>query len=164
MKYFLITGLLLISLNSYSQEYYRAVGLRGGLTSGITYKQFLDDETAVEGILSFKRGGIQITVLHQIHEPALFEFSDNLYFVYGYGGHFGYSFSKKFNFFFNKYYYEEDTFYPIIGMDAFLGLEYQIRDFPFVVSFDYKPFFEFSIPRFFKINLGDFAFSFKYTF
>ena len=164
MRYFLIICFVLLSFNTMSQDYFRAAGFRGGYISGFTYKQFLDDEMAVEGLISFKYRGIQATVLRLFHRPALFEFSDNLYFVYGYGGHFGYTYSDKISFFFNRYYYDEEAFYPIIGMDAYFGVEYPVRNYPFVISFNYKPFFEYSIPGFFKVNLSDFAFSFKYTF
>ena len=75
---FITILMIILSLPLISQEYDRAIGIRGGVTSGFTYRQFLDEEVALEGLLSFKRGGIQIMLLREIHQPGLIEFSDNL--------------------------------------------------------------------------------------
>jgi hypothetical protein len=156
--------LVIVSLPAIPQEYYRAIGIRGGLTSGFTYRQFLDEEIAVEGLLSFKKGGIQLTLLREIHQPGLTEFSDNFLFSYGFGGHIGYIHSDYHYFFTERYYYPQQRYLPVIGMDAFIGLEYVLRQFPFTFSLDFKPFFELFIPGFFNLNPGDFAFSVRFRF
>ena len=162
---YLFTVLLVIdSLPLISQEYDRAIGIRGGVTSGFTYRQFLDEEVAMEGLLSFKRGGIQITLLREIHQPGLIEFSDNFLFSYGFGGHVGYIHSDYHYFLTERYYYPQRRYLPVIGMDAFVGLEYVLRVFPLCFSVDYKPFFELFIPGFFHLNPGDFAFSVRFRF
>lgn len=161
---FITTLMIILSLPVTSQEYGRAIGIRGGVTSGFTYRYFLDEEVAMEGLLSFKKGGIQITLLREIHQPCLIEFSDNLLFSYGFGGHVGYIHSDNHYFLTERYYYPQRRYLPVIGMNAFVGLEYVLREFPLCFSVDYKPFFELFIPGFFQLNPGDFAFSIRFRF
>jgi hypothetical protein len=160
----LIFLILLFSLPVHAQNYFRAVGIRGGFSSGFTYRQHLDPELAYEGLLSFRQGGLQFTALRQHIQPAPFQFSDDFYFIYGYGGHLGFNYTDHYVFMFNEYYYSEKRFSPLIGLDGFLGLEYHIPTIPVQVGLDLKPFFEFSIFEFFRIIPWDFAFTIKYIF
>jgi len=164
-KLLLILITLIISCNIYTQEYYQSIGFRGSITSGITYKKFLNEMKAMEAIMSFRKNGIQLTALRQYHELTLYKHSDNFYFIHGYGGHIGFIYDHKDEFlFFKKILKEEGRgFAPVVGLDAYLGIEYRMDEFPFTIGFDYKPFIEFSLLPF-KMNLWDFSFSIKYTF
>ncbi|MFC2137535.1 hypothetical protein ACFLTE_05105 [Bacteroidota bacterium] len=164
-KLLLILIIFILSFNIYSQEYYQSVGARGSITSGITYKKFLNEMKAMEAIMSFRKSGIQVTALRQYHELTLYKHSDNYYFIHGYGGHVGFIYAHKDEFLlFNRVLKEDGRgFAPVVGLDAYLGLEYRMDQLPFIIGFDYKPFIEFSLLPF-KMNLWDFSFFIKYTF
>ena len=156
-------SLFLISVFTacYAQDYYQAVGLRGGVTSGITYKKFLNEMKAMEAILSFKRGGVQLTAVREYHDLTLYKFSDNFYLMKGYGGHVGFYYDEPRSFLKFRFFDEnERMFAPVIGLDAYVGLEYRPDQLPVVLGIDYKPFFEFSFVPF-SLNLWDTAFYIK---
>ncbi len=89
IKLSLLIPFLLLACNTFAQNYTRTVGTRGGEYSGVTYQSFIKEDVAFEAFLSFSRGGIRLGALKQFYKPALFEFSDNLYFGYGFGTHVG---------------------------------------------------------------------------
>ncbi len=165
MKKLLLPILLLISFSLEAQYSGREVGIRGGITSGFTYRQYLEDNFSYEGLLSFRKDGLQFTLLRQIHEQTLFDVSDNLFLVYGYGAHAGFFFDSEYKLFmFNHVYYPERRFSPVVGIDGYGALEYRLSSFPLTIAFDYKPFFEISTHQFFKISIWDMAFAVKYRF
>ena len=125
---------------------------------------YIDDNEALEGIISWKTKGLIISVIKQFSEPYSFDFSDHLFVCYGYGGHFGYKYSDHYNSFFGRFNYQSKKISPIVGMDGYLGLEYRIYELPFIFGIDYKPFFEFSTRQYFRLQLGDVAFAVKYRF
>jgi hypothetical protein len=162
---FLAFCLSALSLQGFSQVFNREAGIRGGLTSGFTYRQYLDEYLAYEGLLSFRQGGIQFTALRQVTEPESFGISDNLWFVYGYGAHAGFYFSNVYkSMWYHDYYYPQRRLSPVLGIDAYAGLEYRVDEFPITIGLDYKPFFEFSVYQFFRLRLADMAFTVKYRF
>jgi hypothetical protein len=156
--------ILLFSLPAAAQDYSRAAGLRGGLSSGFTYRQHLEPEIAYEGMLSFRQGGMQFTVLRENIRPAMFEFSDDFFFTFGYGGHLGFNYTDHYIIMFQEYNYYGKRFSPLIGVDGYVGLEYRIPVIPLQVGMDLKPFFEFSMFEFFRLVPWDFAFNIKYIF
>lgn len=158
-------GLFLIVSGLHAQAFMKEAGIRGGLTSGFTYRQYLNEALSYEGLLSFRQGGAQFTILRQIHEPESFGISDNLWFTYGYGAHGGFFFSDVYKFMWhNEFYYPQRRFSPVIGIDGYAGIEYRVDEFPVTFGLDYKPFFEFSVYQFFRLRLADMAFTVKYRF
>lgn len=121
-------------LTSPAQHYQSAIGLRGGLAQGITLKHFIDSETALEGIGSFRWDGFLITGLYEIHAPA-FDV-DRLYWYYGGGGHIG--FWEGYDDAISWMDPDNDN-QTIIGIDGIVGLEYDIESIPIVISADWKP-------------------------
>lgn len=123
--------LLLSFATAKAQDYQFAVGLRAGLASGITYKQMLSSNTAVEGILTIRYGGINVTGLFQMQQrlPGTQRFN----WYYGGGAHVGIYQTQRFNIDRNV----NDT-RVILGADGILGIEYNF-DFPLNVSLDWKP-------------------------
>jgi hypothetical protein len=165
MNKLLIPILLAINFLTSAQYSGKEVGMRGGITSGFTYRQYLENNFSYEGLLSFRQDGIQFTLLRQVHEQTLFDFSDKLYLVSGYGAHAGFFYDSKYRFFFfNQVQYPERRFSPVIGIDGYGALEYRLSSFPLTVALDYKPFFEISPYQFFKISIWDLAFAVKYRF
>lgn len=166
MKQLLLTLTLLGLITSLqAQNYTRAAGIRGGFTSGFTYRQYLDERLSYEGLLSFRNGGLQLTVLRQIHEAEPNAWIDNVFFIYGFGAHAGFLYSDRYrSIWYQDYYYNRRVFSPAIGVDGYLGAEYRFVTVPLSFGIDYKPFFEFSTIQFFRLRLWDLAFSFKYRF
>ena len=164
MKQTSLLLLLFLSLPLFGQDYMRTAGLRGGINPGLTYRQFQDPSLAYEGLLSFRGEGLQFTILRQRFEPALWNLSDGFFLVYGYGGHAGFTNAHTYKAFNRNYHYGTNKFSPLIGMDGFLGLEYQFPGLPVQVGVDFKPFIELSLYEFFRINIWDAAFTLKYTF
>ncbi|QCR24433.1 hypothetical protein [Pontibacter sp. SGAir0037] len=121
-----------------AQEYTTGIGLRGGVASGLTVKHFIERDAAIEGILStsFNYRGTVITVLYEKHAPAFN--ARGLQWYYGIGGHVG--------FYNGRYYYNAghrrygDKGIFGVGVDGILGLEYYIRDIPFTIGADIKPY------------------------
>lgn len=157
------TLLCIFPFKTQAQNYTRNAGVRGGITSGFTYRNYMDENNALEGMLSFRLNGLQVTGLREFFMPKLEEYSENIYMEWGYGAHVGTTYADSWKF--GTYtYFSSRKFSPVLGIDGFVGLEYRIREFPFVVGIDYKPFFELSANRFFHLQIWDIAFSLKYAF
>ena len=142
MKKILITAIVILSMVSYShaQQYYQTgIGLRGGLSQGLTVKHFISEQAAIEGILTTRWKGINITGLYELHAPA-FDV-DRLNYYYGFGGHIGFWDSKN-NLGWGDDY--NDGQYTVIGIDGILGLEYNFAEAPVNLSVDWKPAFNLS--------------------
>jgi hypothetical protein len=165
MKKILLPILLILNLSVFAQNSGREAGIRGGITSGFTYRQYLEKNFSYEGLLSFRQDGLQFTLLRQVHEQTLFKNSENLYLVWGYGAHAGFFYDSEYNLFlFDRITYPERKFSPVAGVDGYGALEYRLSSFPITLSLDYKPFFEVSAYQFFKMSVWDMAFAVKYRF
>lgn len=164
IKHILIIILVFFSINLLAQNYERALGIRVGLTSGVEYKKFINYDTAIEGLISFQRGGTQFTYLRVYHHPIMLFMEGTVLFYYGFGGHFGYTRWSNKKYYINGYTYRRRVTAFNLGIDANIGVEYQFPDNPFVLSFDYKPYYEVSMPQDFNTNNYDFAISLKYSF
>jgi hypothetical protein len=164
MKNYIITTLLLISIQASAQDFDRSAGIRGGLTSGLTFRGHLDPELAYEGILSFRGKGLQFTILRQRFEPALLRLSDDFFITYGYGGHIGFTNSHSYQHLYRTIHRADRTFSPLVGFDGYAGIEYHFPGIPVQVGLDYKPFFEFSLRQYFQMSAWDVAFTLKYKF
>jgi hypothetical protein len=158
--FFLLSGSILVS----AQEYSGAIGLRGGISSGITYRKFFDHEIGMETILSFRRGGMQVSLLRERFVPTLLEFSDNLILGFGFGGHVGFMYTNYQKFMFEDYYYPDKQFLPLIGIDGYFGLEYIFREVPLAISLDCKPFFEINVKGLVQLNPFDLGLAIRYWF
>lgn len=121
-----------------SATYHTAIGLRGGMASGLTIKHFTG-ANAVEGIIGFWRNGMRVTVLLERHVSA--GLTPGLMWYYGLGAHGAvhtgpwYRYGPE-----GPYTYRDGE--VGIGVDAIVGLEYKIPPIPFAVSLDLKPMLE----------------------
>lgn len=149
----LVFGLSIITVQA--QDYTSAIGIRGGWYRGLTFKHFLSDRLAFEGLLMTRYRGINLTALLEIHNSI--NEVEGLKWYYGGGAHVGY---------YNSYYYYSnglDNYNMIMGVDGILGLEYTFTDFPFNISLDWKPTFNlFGGDYYFSGDSG--ALSIRYTF
>jgi len=165
MKRLVLMFILLFPVVLNAQVYIREAGFRGGISAGLTFRQHLHDHMSYEALLSFRQAGMQFTVLRQVHETTLAEYANNFFLVYGYGGHVGYYFTDRYRTaYWNEIYYPYRRFSPLIGVDGYAALEYRFETIPISLAIDYKPFFEVSMYQFFRLQIWDFAFAFKYRF
>ncbi|MCC9136720.1 hypothetical protein ACFSKU_10575 [Pontibacter silvestris] len=123
-----------------SSGYTTGIGLRGGDASGLTIKHFIDNEAAIEGIISssFRYRGTVLTALYELHAPAFNV--EGLQWYYGLGGHIGfydgyYYYRNRGN---KRYEHRDDNIFGL-GIDGIVGLEYYIREIPFTIGADIKP-------------------------
>ncbi|MCI5055169.1 MAG: hypothetical protein MRY83_03620 [Flavobacteriales bacterium] len=135
-RYTFIAIALIISIASQAQSYETAIGVRGGLSYGITAKHFIKENIALEGIAAMRWRGATITGLVEYHS-AIPEVDDLSWFA-GAGGHFG---------FWNTGYYNRwdggyGGTYAVVGVDFIGGVDYDLTtltEIPLNVSLDWKP-------------------------
>jgi len=131
MKNYLLIAVLVCSVSfiSKAQDYENSVGVRFGLSNGVTFKHFFTTNDAIEGILSTRWGGFNLTGLFERH-TSVFD-TDGMYFFYGAGAHLGS--------YYNDRWFDDNSNHTIIGIDGIIGLEYVIPDFPLNIALDWKP-------------------------
>ncbi len=164
----LILLIITISIPGISQQFEKQVGLRLGVTPGITGKIIKNDKTAIEGILGFRNGGIQLIGLVESYHALIKTNTQHWMMYFGGGGHIGYvngynrvrRWSNT-----SGYYYEEQRIAGmVIGIDGVIGTDYTFHKVPITLSIEFKPFFELQDFRKFKVNFWDFGFGIKYSF
>ena len=153
---YLFSLLLLIgiSFSTTAQSSKSALGLRFGGSSGVSYKQYVNSNRAVEVIGSFPRSGLQLTGLYQVYKPLS---PANLSFFYGVGGHVGVWDDRN-----QRVWFEEDQNFNqvIVGFDGILGLNYDFQEVPINLSLDWKP--EVNLASYRGVWVGDIALSVRY--
>ena len=165
-KFVLILFLGLSGIISQAQGNSQAVGIRGGITSGFEYRAFTNDFVSYKLLLSTRNRGIQLTGMKEFHSPGIFDFSEQVNFIYGFGVHVGY---ERWNAYdpreglYGPYYYEKRTG-PIAGLDGLAAVEYNFLDVPLSLGFEVKPYFNLFGKNFFQLHPFDFAFTIKYVF
>jgi hypothetical protein len=170
MKKLFITTLFIIILPPVflsGQITTKQAGLRTGYRSGMFYQitsEAGNAEAGFNALLSFNNNGIQITGLRIIYETSLSEISHDLFFAWGYGGHFGFIYTDHLGFLGERYSFQGERFCPVFGADGWLAAEYRFHDIPLNISLNIKPFVELTIPSFVKIMPGDLGISISYVF
>jgi hypothetical protein len=136
MKRFFTTIATIVIFSSFllhAQNYKTALGGRLGFFSGFTAKHFLNDQNAVEGIVSFRWTGCLMTGLYEYQKQL--NTVENLDWFVGVGGHLG---------FWNNGYFYNDHYYSgggSLGGDFIGGLEYTFKTAPLTLGIDLKPAF-----------------------
>jgi hypothetical protein len=125
---------LLSSIN-YAQDYNTGIGLRGGFSNGITIKHFIGSNTALEGIVSSRWQGVELTGLFEIHNQLGNVHRLNWFF--GGGAHIGFWNGDDAN------WGDPGKNYTVVGLDGILGLEYNFAEVPINIGIDWKPTFNF---------------------
>jgi len=112
--------------------YNRGIGGRFGVANGITYKHFINDGHAIEGILNFQGNRnfsiFKLLGLYEIHQPVNLVDVEGLRWYYGFGAGLG------------SYRYKDvDDSGLAWSFDAVIGLDYKIPAAPINLSLDWKP-------------------------
>ena len=126
----LLIGIITVSLMN-AQEYKTGIGIRAGNAAGLTIKHFNSHKAAVEGLLTTRWEGFEVTGLYEVHNRA-FDVN-HLNWYYGGGAHIGFYNGS------NAYWGRGSTAYTIIGIDGILGIEYSFDEIPINVGIDWKP-------------------------
>ena len=164
----IILLIMLVTSTAFSQVYEKQVGLRLGVTPGVTGKIIKNDRTAIEGILGFRNGGIQMHGLLESYHPLIKTNTQRWMMYFGGGGHLGYvngydrvrRWSNT-----SGYYWEEQRMAGfVMVIDGVIGSEYTFNKVPITLSMEFKPFFELQDFWRFRVNFWDFGFGIKYSF
>jgi hypothetical protein len=165
----MLIALLMTGMNAQAEEYSTAVGLRlGGYSQGITVKHFLNNNGALEGILSWGWRSFLVTGLYEWQKPI--PNAAGLAWFVGGGLHLGF-YQDGYDYYYyhyrhgNKVYsyygYDPEERRTVIGADFIIGLEYKIPRAPITLGVDTKPFFDFAQGSYF---FWDGAFTARFTF
>jgi hypothetical protein len=145
----------------------RQAGLRIGYRGGIYYqvtREAGNAEIGYNAMLGFSNQGVQLTGLRIVYEKSLSRITPELFFAWGYGGHVGFGYAER-----TEYYGDPDGFYrkqfcPVIGADGWLAAEYRFEDVPLILSLNLKPFIELAIPSYVRFMPADLGLSISYVF
>ncbi len=164
MKHLTIILLLALSATAFSQYYPKEVGLRGGYSSGITFRVNLDEELSYEAQLSYRNQGAIFTIFRLKHQEIAMDKSGNWDFIYGMGAHTGFYFTDSYRIFFEEIYYNQNLFTPVFGVDGYIGVDYILEYLPISFGVSFQPHMEISMRQIFGINLWDFGIHARYRF
>lgn len=161
--------MLSLTVSAFSQVFEKQIGLRLGVTPGISGKIIKNDRTAIEGILGFRNGGVQLYALVESYHPIIKTNTQHWMMYFGGGGHLGYvngyNRVRRWSNTAGGYYYEEQRIAGmVIGIDGIVGTDYTFNRVPITLSIEFKPFLEIQDFRHFKVNFWDFGFGIKYSF
>jgi len=132
----------MMSCSTIFSQYGNAIGIRGGETTGLTFKKFSGTSAAFEGIASVWYKGLSFTVLYEKYLPAFG--APNLNWYFGGGTHIAFKTgTSTLNTFGQRRYHYRDGGLGL-GVDGIFGLEYKMPSAPVAISFDFKPFIEFN--------------------
>lgn len=160
----LLTSILFFfSATVSGQDFERAAGIRGGLTSGIEFRYFLDYKHSARVLLGNRDQGLVLHALYELHRKDLFGFTNRLSFIYGAGAHAGYQRWNKTSISGTS---ERERTYtrPLAGIDGVAGLEYFIFTIPVSAGIEVKPYADIWGKHGFDVVPWDFAFTLKYLF
>ena len=145
-RLFVIPLLLLGFTMGIHAQYKYAIGIRSGGTSGITLKSIKSPQLAVEGIIGVWNDGLSFTGLYERH-PNAFGI-DGFHWLLGVGAHVtlyeGNFRGDAFPAWYGVYPGDIDDGALGLGIDAIAGLEFKFPIVPFAISFELKPFMEFT--------------------
>ncbi|MBS4056954.1 MAG: hypothetical protein KGZ82_06525 [Bacteroidales bacterium] len=143
-----------------------AVGVRGGISRGISFQHFFEENKDLKLLMSFRDNGMQLTVMMSHYESVAGRFRDNFYFYYGMGLHGGYTRNVKMLWYFSSQNQGEPrpVTRAVVGADGLLGAEYRIFTVPLSFGIEYKPFFDLFGHRIFRLSFADLGFTFRYHF
>lgn len=164
--FLLLTFLFFIPFSEVSAQLNsgHTIGGRFGSSQGITYRHTLQEDRALEGILSIQSNSrarrFRLIGLYQYHQPL----SGDFYWYYGYGGSIGSYKQKNYTVVENGVTERREGVSEVaLSIEGIIGVEYKVPESPLSISLDLKPYFDFIQDS--NIRLIDpFGFSIRYHF
>ena len=134
----------------------------------MTYKKFLEENEAIDLLLSGRRDGLQLTTIYTFHRPLEISFNENFWVVYALGAHVGFERYDEFSKTLTSidpplFEFERDAYFSM-GANALMGIEYRWLAVPATIGFDVKPYLSFINMRYLDGRFWDAAISIKYIF
>lgn len=165
MKTILIIAIFLATIIPLkAQMFDRMIGLRMGYTNGIFYETQIDDIDSYRFMYSSRDKGRSLTAMKITRSYKTRQLPDHFSLYYGFGGHVGYvKWNEKITDLDHGLYWEQRSS-PIVGLDAIIGISYDLTRQPISFTLDVKPFFDLLGPNGFKPMPYDFAFGVVYCF
>ena len=168
MRYTIFLFLFVIPVLVNAQYHQHSAGVRLGGTSGITYKTFMNDNQALQFLLSGRESGAQATITYHFYTPLNLGKYETFFFYYGPGGHAGVEKHEKEIYIINEPFpayatYENQTQF-VMGLNAIVGIEYRLISVPLVIGFDIKPYLNYVGMRKLDFIFWDAALTIKYAF
>ena len=161
------TAILFFLLINFSiaQNYKTGIGIRlGGLSNGLSFRHFINDDSAIEGIIGFAHHSTILTCLYEKFKPI--EKAEGLKWFYGGGAHLGFWRYGGYYYMYKEhgdhiYVVEEGESRAVFGLDFIIGMDYKFKNAPLNIGLDIKPVFDFynGVESYF-----DGAFSFRFVF
>jgi hypothetical protein len=146
--------IFLIGCSAYSQDYERAIKVKGFPGWGVSYKHLTGFERGYELSIHTTDDWDYFSIIRFFQMPAFPKISNQWFFSYGYGTHVSlyrsYSVYNPFTPFDAPRQYNRNFLSP--GFDGVLGFEYRMLKNPFLISFDINANFEILGPNYFRIN------------
>ncbi len=164
MRNFYIIILLCLSSTAFSQFEVKEAGMRFGYTSSLTFRVNLTEDLSYEGQLGYRDHGGIFTMFRQEHQELGMDKFGNWTLLYGFGAHAGFYFTDSYRIFFREVYFGREIFTPVVGVDGYAAIEYELVETPITFGFSYQPFMEISLKQLFGVNFWDFGFTVKYRF
>lgn len=164
MKNIITICTLFMAVNLSAQFYPMEAGGRGGLSSGFTFRAYVNEEISYESLLSFRNYGVQMHLFRQRNYELNMTEKGTWYFTYGFGPHIGFYYSDTYTVLFQEINYGGRVFSPMIGMNGYAGLEFRFFEIPISLGMSFKPYMELSYRQIFGFNIWDFGFTLKYRF
>jgi hypothetical protein len=155
---------LCLSVSAFPQFYPREVGMRGGYSSGITFRVNIEEDLSYEAQLTYRQRGTIFSMLRQNHLEIGMDKNGNWEFLYGMGAHAGFYFTDSYRILWKEIYYGQNLFTPVIGVDGYIGVDYSLATIPVSFGCSFQPFMEISLRQIFSLNLWDFGIHVRYKF
>lgn len=163
-KFYIIIFLLCLAPAAFSQFYNKEVGIRGGYSSGITFRVNLEENLSYEAQLNYRDHGAIFTMYRQEHIEMGMDRLGNWEFLWGFGLHTGFYYTDTYSILWRDIYFGTEIFTPVIGMDGYVGIDYKLVDLPMSFGISFQPYMELSLKQVFGINMWDFGFHVRYMF
>jgi len=163
-KFYIIIFLLGLTSAVFAQFYAKEAGMRGGYTSGITFRVNLEEDLSYEAQLGYRDKGAIFTLIRQKHREIGMDPVGNWKFIYGFGAHAGFYFTDTYRILFREVYFGREIFTPVFGMNGYVGIDYELVELPMSFGVSFQPFMEISLKQIFGLNLWDFGVSVRYRF
>jgi len=165
MKHFIFILLFLgITASTKAQFYSMEAGLRGGYTGGLTFRVNIDTDLSYEAQLCYRNRGTIVNMFRLKHKEIGMDRHGNWEFIYGLGVHAGFYYTDSYRVFFKEIYYGSELFTPVLGVDGYLGIDYNMEALPVSFGLSFQPHMELSLMQIFGVNFWDFGLHVRYKF